>query len=229
VLTEGIAEHANVIFPAESHAEKEGTVVHPDGRLQRMRMAIARPGSVRAGWSVIAELARRAGLDTGAKTSSMAFAQLAEAVPFYRGLTLEEVAGRGVRWPEREAASAFPASEVEVAPASTGATERGDSTAANGAFRLGTYRPIWAAPEVEISPALKFTVAEQQVEVSPEDALRLGIADGDAIEIAQNGTRLHGSAHVRSGVPAGTVFLAEGIAAGSANVFTEPLVEVQKR
>ena len=62
VLTEGLAEHANVIFPADSYAEKEGTVVHPDGRLQRLRTAIAHPGSVRAGWSVIAELgqARRA-------------------------------------------------------------------------------------------------------------------------------------------------------------------------
>ncbi len=98
VLTEGIAEHANVIFPAESYAEKEGTVVHPDGRLQRLRTAIAHPGSVRAGWSVIAEIARRAGLDTGVLTSPMAFAQLVEAVPFYAGLTLEEIGGRGVRW-----------------------------------------------------------------------------------------------------------------------------------
>jgi NADH-quinone oxidoreductase subunit G len=228
VLTEGIAEHANVIFPAESHAEKEGTVVHPDGRLQRMRMAIAHPGTVRAGWSVIAELARRAGLDTGVLTSSMAFAQLVEAVPFYRGLTLEDIAGRGVRWPEREGASAFPGSDVDVAPAAAGESERA-TDAGNGALRLGTYRPIWAAPEVEISPALQFTIADQQVELSPEDAQRLGIADGDAIEVAQNGTRLHGSARVRSGVPAGTAFLAEGIAAGSANVFTEPLVEVHKR
>ncbi|MBV8955919.1 MAG: NADH-quinone oxidoreductase subunit NuoG, partial [Solirubrobacterales bacterium] len=43
VLTEGLREHANVIFPAESHAEKEGTVVHPDGRIQRLRVAIAHP------------------------------------------------------------------------------------------------------------------------------------------------------------------------------------------
>ena len=49
VLTEGIAEHANVIFPADSYAEKDGTVVHPDGRIQRMRTAIAHPGSVRVG------------------------------------------------------------------------------------------------------------------------------------------------------------------------------------
>src|ERR1700729_1806487 len=45
VLTEGLAEHASVIFPAESHAEKEGTVVHPDGRMQRLRAAIGHPGS----------------------------------------------------------------------------------------------------------------------------------------------------------------------------------------
>ena len=59
VLTAGLAEHANVIFPAESHAEKEGTVVHPDGRLQRLRTAIAHPGEVRSGWSVIADIAKR--------------------------------------------------------------------------------------------------------------------------------------------------------------------------
>ena len=39
----------------------------------------------------------------------MAFKQLAAAVPFYAGLTLEEIGGRGVRWPETEAAAAMPA------------------------------------------------------------------------------------------------------------------------
>src|SRR6202042_972081 len=73
VLTEGLAEHASVIFPAESHAEKEGTVVHPDGRLQRLRIAIAHPGEVRSGWAVLAEIARRVGRDLGVATSQMAF------------------------------------------------------------------------------------------------------------------------------------------------------------
>ena len=61
VMTEGLREHATVIFPAESHAEKEGTVVHPDGRLQRQRVAIQRPGEVQPGWAVLAELERRVG------------------------------------------------------------------------------------------------------------------------------------------------------------------------
>jgi NADH-quinone oxidoreductase subunit G len=227
VLTEGLAEHANVIFPAESYAEKEGTVVHPDGRLQRLRTAIAHPGEVRAGWSVIAELARRAGLDTGVLTSPMVFAQLVEAVPFYRGLTLEEIGGRGVRWQERSAASEFPAAPLPSPLLSPPATS--DGAAANGALRLGTYRPIWAAPEVEISPALKFTVARQQVELAPEDAERLGIVHGEAVDVAQNGTALKAIAHVRTGVPSGTAFLADGLATASANAFTEPVVEVRKR
>jgi NADH-quinone oxidoreductase subunit G len=229
VLTEGIAEHANVVFPAESYAEKEGTVVHPDGRLQRLRTAIAHPGSVRAGWSVIAEIARRAGFDTGVLTSPMAFAQLVEAVPFYRGITLEAIAGRGVRWPELDVASELPAPASDVVrPAVAGGGVRDDVGSSNGALRLGRYRSIWASPEVEISPALLFTIARQQVELSPDDARRLGIGDGDLITVSQNGTRLRGSAHVRSGVPAGTAFLADGIAEDSANALTESVVEVHK-
>jgi NADH-quinone oxidoreductase subunit G len=227
VLTEGLAEHANVIFPAESHAEKEGTVVHPDGRLQRMRIAIAHPGSVRAGWAVIAELARRAGLDTGVRSAATAFEQLVQAVPFYSGLTLEAIGGRGVRWQEREAAAAFPGGADAASAARP--SQAAPAEDANSGLRLGTYRSIWAAPEVEISPALRFTVAQQQVELAPSDAERLGIAPGEAIDVSQNGTRLAATAHIRTGVPAGTVFLAEGIADASANAFTDPVVEVHKR
>jgi NADH-quinone oxidoreductase subunit G len=109
-LTEGLREHADVVFPAEAYAEKEGTVVHPDGRLQRLRPAAARVGefgSSRAGWQVIVEVASRLDLDLGVLTGSMASQQLFDAVPFYAGLTLEEIGGRGVRWQDRDAAGAF--------------------------------------------------------------------------------------------------------------------------
>jgi NADH-quinone oxidoreductase subunit G len=96
------------------------------------------------------------------------------------------------------------------------------------ALRLGTYRPIWAAPEVEISPALKFAIARQQVELSPRDAQRLGISNGETVDVAQNGTRLRATAHVRTGVPIGTAFLADGVANDSANALTESLIEVSK-
>jgi NADH-quinone oxidoreductase subunit G len=106
-LTDGIREHATVVFPAESYAEKEGTVTHPDGRIQRLRAAVAHPGSVRAEWRLIAELAGRLGLDLEVQNTHMASEQLFDAVPFYAGLTLEEIGGRGVRWQERPQASAY--------------------------------------------------------------------------------------------------------------------------
>ncbi len=224
VLTDGIREHANVVFPAESYAEKEGTVVHPDGRLQRLRMAIAHPGQVRAGWSVLVDIAKRCGLDTGVLTSGMAFTQLGAAVPFYDGLTLDEIAGRGVRWPARDAAAKLP--EATLSPSATPTTN--GTPPRNGALRLGTYRPIWAAPEVEISPALHFVIVHQQLELSPEDASRLDIANGDDVTVAQNGTRLHARAAVRTGVPEGTAFLADGIETDSANALTEPTIEISK-
>ncbi len=108
-LTEGLREHADVVFPAEAYAEKEGTIVHPDGRLQRLRPAVGRIGefgSTRAGWQVLVEVAARLDLDLGVLSGSMASQQLFDTVPFYEGLTLEEIGGRGVRWQERDAAGA---------------------------------------------------------------------------------------------------------------------------
>jgi NADH-quinone oxidoreductase subunit G len=227
VLTEGLREHATVIFPAESHAEKEGTVVHPDGRLQRLRIAIAHPGEVRPGWSVVTELARRCSLDLNVTRSAEVSEQLVAAVPMYEGLTLEDIGGQGVRWPERPQGAAVthdaPAAAEVPAPASNGT-----APLTNGALRLGTYRPIWASPEVEVSPALRYLVPHQQVELSPEDARRLGIGPGDQVLVSQNGTELAATVTVRSNVLPGSAFLAEGIAVASANALTQPLIEVRK-
>ena len=104
------------------------------------------------------------------------FAQLVDAVPFYEGLTLEELGGHGVRWPERRPGTAGASGEQipKTPPAGPvgrpGAGALGRPAArrrANGALRLGTYRPIWASPEAEISPALHFLIPGQQLELSP--------------------------------------------------------------
>jgi NADH-quinone oxidoreductase subunit G len=227
VLTEGLREHATVVFPAESHAEKAGTVTHPDGRLQRLRIAIAHPGEVKPGWAVLTELAARCGLQLDFPTSAAVFEQLAAAVPVYEGITLEEIGGHGFRWPEWPQGRALTGGE-EIAVAAPTPEFPGSPAPADGALRLGTYRPIWASPEVEVSPALKYLTPHQQVELSPEDARRLGIGHGDQVLVSQNGTQLAATAAVRTGVPEGSAFLAEGIAVASANSLNEPLIEVRR-
>ncbi len=228
-LTDGLAEHADVIFPAEAYAEKEGTIVHPDGRLQRLRPAIGRPGrldaGVRAGWQVIADVAQRAGTDLGVRSGPMASQQLFDAIPFYAGLTLDAIGGRGVRWPVTEAAAALGATpwepvQLEVPPAAVAASD--------GALRLGTWRSLWAAPEVDLSPVLRFMRPRQVVELSPVDADRLGVRDGDEVEVGSNGTRVRGAARLRASVPGGSVFLAEGTHDQPANLLTDPVVAVRR-
>jgi NADH-quinone oxidoreductase subunit G len=105
-LTDALREHADVVFPAGAYPEKEGTIVHPDGRIQRLRPAAAQLGQARAEWSVIAELAQRLGLDLDVLGGAMASQRLFEAIPWYEGLTLEEIGGKGVRPQEREVAVA---------------------------------------------------------------------------------------------------------------------------
>jgi NADH-quinone oxidoreductase subunit G len=229
VLTEAMRAHATVVFPAESYAEKEGTVVHPDGRVQRLRPAIARPGEVRAEWQVLADLCLGLGHDPGARSGAMLSAVLFEAIGFYAGLTLDEIGGRGVRWPARAQAAAWPQADggpfgLETPPHAPLPEQPRDGGA--GALRLGTFRSIWAAPQVELSPALKFLRQRQHAELNPSDAERLGVAQGDAVMIGSNGTRISATVALRSGVPAGSVFLETGIAEDSASELDSSTVQI---
>jgi NADH-quinone oxidoreductase subunit G len=223
-LTEGVREHATVVFPQESHAEKDGTVTHPDGRLQRLRQAIGHQGANRFEWQVLAELCARAGAPVEAFTSGMVLGRIAAAVPFYAGVTLDEIGGQGLRWHDRDAASRFPS----LASAPSAAVERAPAPSPNDALRLGTFRSIWAAPEVEASPSLRFLAHEQQVEMSPVDAERLGLRNGQKVHVGANGTQVSATVALRAAVPAGTVFLEENIVADGANALTgADLVEVR--
>lgn len=219
-LTEGLREFATVVFPTEAPAAKEGTLTHTDGRLQRMRQAIGHPGDSRSEWQVLAELSKRLGDDLQLFTAPMVYAQVVDSVPFYAGISLDDIGGVGVRWPAREAASAWPAGES----APVGLEAPAAAASPNGKLRVGTFRSVWAAPEVEASPALKFLAPKQRAELAPSDAARLGIGHGEHVLVGG----VPAVAHLRTGTPEGTVFLEEGIEAAPAAAITDPLAEVTK-
>ncbi len=223
---EGAAtEEADVIFPAESYAEKEGTVTHPDGRVQRVRQAVGHPGSVRAGWSVLVAL-EAALLDEEPEFLSipLVFGEVAAAIPFYAGLTLEVLGGRGVRWPETEAAAAlepgpFEEIELETPP------ELPEG------LRLGLAPTLWSGAFVEHAPVLRSLVPVQEAELSADDARTRGIAPGDEVEVSANGTTVRAQARLRDHVPPGSVFLREGVREENATALangTPRLVEVTR-
>ncbi len=197
------ARFAHVVLPAEAYAEKEGTVTHPDGRIQRVRQAVARAGSVRAQTEVLLELVSRLSGAPFRLPPAQLTRLMADTVPFYRGLTLEEVGGRGIRWQERDAAGQLPQTPIPEA-----AVEPPPELSEG--MRLGTAPSLWASRETDHAPSLRFLSPQQQAELSAEDAERLGIAPGDEVEVAVNGTSVRARAALRSRVPAGSVFLIEG-------------------
>jgi NADH-quinone oxidoreductase subunit G len=213
-VTPELAEHATVVFPGESNAEKDGTVTHPDGRLQRVRQAIPHLGEVRAGWRVLAELCERAGAGVEVDSAPAVHALVTEAVPFYAGVTYGEIGGRGVRWQEREAAAAAPAAALPDTPLEA-------PPALPDGLRLGAVPALFASATVEHSPSLRFLVPDQRVELSPEDARRLGIAAGDEVVVAAGERSVRGRAALRSAVQPGSVFLRRTLDADSADALTD--------
>jgi NADH-quinone oxidoreductase subunit G len=232
---------ADVVFPLETHAEKDGTITHPDGRLQRVRPSASRPGDIRPNWGVLAELSLALGHDTGVSSQPSAFAALADAVPFYAGLTDSEIGGRGVRWQDREAASKLPqavgtgspgphsrgvpgepvptsqeSSQETSDPGSSGTPREGEPSDP-GSLVLGTYRDLWAGPITELNPPLRFLAPQQQVELSLADAERLGLKAGDEAEISHNGSSLRAKVAIKERVQDGVCFLIEGTAEDNAN------------
>ena len=217
---------ADVVLPAEAYAEKEGTVTHPDGRLQRLRPSVPRPGLVRPIWQVFAELAARLGEETGIDAASEALEAIAAEVGFYAGLTPDEVGGTGVRWQTRPAPP--PASAADRRTPNVAATSRHPRRSANGRFRLGTYRDLWAGEVTERNAALRFLAPEQRVELAVADAERLGLGDGDLVDVRANGTSVRARVALRERLRPGAAFLIEATATENANVLRHEAIEVSR-
>ena len=196
-LTPELEENATVVFPAESNAEKEGTLTHPDGRVQRVRQAIGRQGEVRPGWWVLAELAATAAAPAWTcATPPPLFEGVTKAVPFYGALTLEEIGGRGVRWQDRDAASSLPAAELSEDP-----LEKPPELPEG--LRLGASPSLWSGPVTAHAPSLRFLAPEQRAELAPADAQRLGVAHGDEVLVSANGESVRAAVALRQAMRAG--------------------------
>jgi len=142
----------------------------------------------------------------------MVTSALAEAVPFYAGVTLDEIGGRGVRWQEREAASAY-TSDADAGPFGLEMPPR-RARPTGSDLSLGTFRSIWAGPEVANSPALAFLRSRARVLLSPADAQRLELFEGMAAIVSPDRRDpVEAIVAVRDAVPEGSAFL-EGELAG---------------
>jgi len=81
------SEYADVVFPAASFAEVDGTFTNNDGFVQRVRKAIEPLHQSKPDWLIAAQLARELGMDFGFEMSASAvFREIGDRVPSYSGL-----------------------------------------------------------------------------------------------------------------------------------------------
>ncbi len=219
---------ADVVFPLESHAEKDGTVTHPEGRLQRVRPSAKRPGEVRPAWQVLTEIAAALGHETGISSAPEALAAVSEAVPFYAGASDSSIGGRGIRWQELAgSAGVLPRDTQREARMLDGTTGSGEGRAsrvpgegtgdAGTSLLLGTYRDLWAGPITEQNSALRFLTPQQRVEIAPQDAERLSLSQGDHVKVRSNSNAVDARVLIRERMQPGACFLIEGTVEGNAN------------
>jgi len=93
-----LAQAADLALPFAHHAEKDGTFLNVQGRLQRFQRAFPPPGQVRTGVEVLGDLLKRLepGWDGLGGSAAAAFARLAAAVPAFAGLAYGRLPAEGV-------------------------------------------------------------------------------------------------------------------------------------
>lgn len=97
-LTE-TAEYADVVLPAASFAEKEGTFTNTERRVQRVRKAVNPRGKSKPDWEIFMEVMNRLGYDKKYPNTSRIFDEIAKVTPSYRGMSFERIDDVGIQWP----------------------------------------------------------------------------------------------------------------------------------
>ncbi|HEX3613185.1 MAG TPA: formate dehydrogenase subunit alpha [Sporichthyaceae bacterium] len=97
-LTE-TAEFADVILPATSYLEKDGTYTNTDRRVQLGRKVLDPPGQARPDWQIVVQLARRLGLDWTYTAPTEVFDEMVALMPSYRNLEWANLGATGKLYP----------------------------------------------------------------------------------------------------------------------------------
>lgn len=229
------AEMADVILPGASFAEKEGTFTSTERRVQRVRKALAPYGEARPDWMILCDLARRMGFHWEYDEASQVFDELATLTPQYAGISHERLEAGGLQWPcpERN----HPGTPVLHA----GKFARG-----KGLFSVVDYAPPAEEPDSEYplvlstgrvlfhwhggtlthrSPGLNALAPFPEVEVHPEDAIKLEIKDGDPVKVSSRRGIIRARALLTRRSPPGTIFLTFHFAEAPANLLTSDNVD----
>jgi formate dehydrogenase alpha subunit len=97
-LTE-TAEYANVVLPASSFAEKDGTFTNTERRVQRVRKAINPVGNSKPDWMIIMELMNKLGYEKTYANPREIMDEISLVTPQYGGISYDRLEEGSLQWP----------------------------------------------------------------------------------------------------------------------------------
>jgi len=190
------ASQADVVLPAASFAEKDGTFTNAERRIQRVRPGIKSPGGARTDGAILTTLADKLGNSLAFTGPAAIFAEIGKDVPAYAEFNFSEIGPQGVVWGGE---TLQPASRKLVAVAG--------GNLVSGDFKLVTGSALYHSGTVSTKAKGPMAVLpEPYLEVSREDAADLKVADGDLVKVAGNGAELKLKVKVGNRLPKGVVF-----------------------
>ena len=222
---------AHVVLPAASFAEKDGTFTNTERRVQRIRKAVEPPGEARPDWQIVCDIAKRMevqGFNFNSPREIMD--EVNKLAPIYGGISFTCLENGSRQWP-------CPAPEHPGTPVLH--SERfsrgrgmfmplsyivpGEQADEQYPFVLTTGRNLYQFHTGTMTrkvPALNECYNEERIEVNPQDATRLGINDGEMLQVSSR----RGSVEARAGItdrnPPGVVYMDFHFAETPTNILT---------
>ncbi len=93
------AKMANVVLPASSFMEKDGTFTNTERRVQRVRKVIEPVGGSKPDWEILSGIIKAMGFDLEYNSPSDIMEEIRKVVPIYEGITYERIDSEGIQWP----------------------------------------------------------------------------------------------------------------------------------
>lgn len=189
------AELADVVLPAASFAEKNGTFTNAERRIQRVRSGVPSPGEAKTDYDILSLLASRFGETVSYTGPEALFSALADEAG-YTGIGYEQIGPQGAVW-GGESLSV----NKKVLVAVDGAKPvEGDFVLLTGSalYHSGTMSTRATGPQA--------VLGEAYVEFNFEDAKALKIEDKALVSIKADGVELKLKAKVGKRLPKGVLF-----------------------
>ena len=235
-LTE-TARYADVVLPASSFAEKTGTFVNTERRIQVSHLANAPPGNARSDLDILIELSARLGLPTPFRTAEEVMNEIVTVTPSWAGVTYARLEGAGLQYPVPSRdhpgtaflfADAFPTADGKGTFVPVQYTDPVELPDEEYPFVMNTGRQLYhwhTGTMTRRAAGLDAREPTAIVEIHPEDAARLGVTEGDLVRLTSRRNGMFTAVRVSERVARGQVFVPFHFREAAANLLTNPVLD----